>query len=367
MKAVCLKEQLHKALTLAERHTARTPQVPILQGAIITAKNNNLVIQSTNLETGFEITIPSKIQTEGNVVIPVKTVASFLTTLHSDKVNLESKNSNLYITTDNTSTLFKGYPSDEFPRMPTIKNTDIISFSCDKLSDSLKSVIIAASLSEVKPEIASVYFNIKDARNAKVVATDSFRLAERKIEIDVQKSLSFLVPQRYIVELIRTLEQFDGDIDVSLDGHHIAFVHPSFKYIARLTEGVFPNYEQIIPSSFSTDVSLEKKLLIEALKMGGVLSDRLNEVTLHIHPEDGVFEVLTRNADTGEHSSRIPATITGDRLEMAFNYRYLLDGLEHFSSSKVLLRFNGESKPVLVQAHDDISYLYLVMPMKGTS
>lgn len=367
MNLVCLKEQLYKAVLLAEKHTAKTNQTPILQGVALMAKNDSLILRATNLDTGLEVWIPAKIKTEGSIVIPAKTLLMFLSALNEEKIKLESKKSNLFITTNHTSTTLKGYPSEDFPLLPTIKSANKISFSSQALLAALKSVSFAASLSEVKPEIASIYFNFKSKKEPKLVATDSFRLAERKVDASLSDTLSFLIPQRHIFELIKTLENFNDEIDVVFNNSQIAFLHPSFRYIARLTEGVFPSYEQIIPTSFTTDVSLEKKLLINALRTGGALSDRLNEVKLNVYPEDNIFEVLTRNADVGENSVQIPATITGEKVEISFNYRYLLDGLEHLPSSKILLRFNGESKPVLVQSHNDTSYIYIVMPMKGSS
>ena len=225
-------------------------------------------------------------------------------------------------------------------------------------------VVIAASVSEVRPEISSILFNIQK-NNIKFTATDSFRLAEKTVPFKHSSYIPLLFPYRHIIELMKILDVYKDSVTLYFDSTQALFEGKNFSYIARLRDAQFPNYEQIIPTSFSTEVVLKKFDLLQSIKRASIFSGRLREVVFTVYPEDNLFEVATKNSDVGEHVSQIRSKITGDRLTIHFNYNYIMDGILQIPSEEIILRFNGESKPVLIQNPFDASYVYLTMPMKN--
>ncbi|MDP2676891.1 MAG: DNA polymerase III subunit beta [bacterium] len=364
MNTSCVKEDLQKALTITERHISNEDNLPLLKGVFLDARENRLYIRSTNLDTGIELWIPTKTKRKGNVVVPVKTFSSFLSTVSDDRVLLDVKNGNLLITTPSTSTTIKGYISDDFPPFPIIKKPTSLEIPDINLSKELSGVVIAASSSEIKPEISSVLFSIQK-NNIKFVATDSFRLAEKTLSFKHNQYHSLLFPFRHIIELIKILEIFPSSLEVVFDAHQVIFNGKTFSYFARLRDASFPQYEQIIPTSFSTEVTLKKINFLKAIRGASVFSGRLREVCFNVYPEDNLFEVVTKNSDIGEYANQIPSKITGERLSINFNYGYIIDGINQIISDDILLRFNGESKPVLIQNPYNANYIYLAMPMKN--
>lgn len=366
MELICLKDQLQKSIQLAERHTNHQNANPVLNGVFLESQKNHLLVRSTDLYSGFETKIPAQVKKEGSVVVPARPLISLLSSLNDEKINMESKENNVYLTTKNTATTLKSYSQEDFPKLPKIKNNQKISFKTDKLFLNLKNVFFASADSDIKPEITSVFFRGFADKTIKFVATDSFRLAEKSFEGDFKKTDSFLFPRKSVSDFMKIIESFDGDVELSFDQHHLFASHPSFSYFTRLIEGNFPDYDQIIPSAFSTEVTLNKKEFTENLKLAGVFSGRLKETKLRAYVGDNILEVITSDSELGEHNSQISAQVTGENLEISFNQRYLLEGLDPVSSDSVILRFSGPNRPLLIQNPRDVSYTYLVMPMKNS-
>ncbi len=371
MELACVKNQIQKSFQLADRYTNQTDINPVLNGIFLKAEKNSLLIRSTDLYSGFETKIPAQVKKEGESVVPAKPIISVLSSINDEKINLESKDGSLYLTTKNTSTNLKTYSHEDFPKLPKIKNGQKIIFFFFLLFKNLKNVFFAAASSDIKPEISSILFSAGNAKSKpdgglKIAATDSFRLAEKSFGANFEKTGSFLFPAKSAAGFIKILENFDGEVEVGFDEHHLFAFHPSFSYFTRLIEGNFPEYEQIIPSSFITEAAVSKKELIENLKLAGVFSGRLKEIKMRVHPGDNLLEIMTSDGEFGENNSQMPAQVTGENLEISFNQRYLLEGLEQVSSDGVILRFSGPNRPLLIQNPRDVSYLYLVMPMKNS-
>ncbi|MEK7598849.1 MAG: DNA polymerase III subunit beta [Patescibacteria group bacterium] len=366
MDLICLKQQLQKNIQLAERYIGRLSSAPSLTGVFMEAQKNYLIIRSTDLNIGFESKIAAEVKKEGSVVVAPHPVVALLSSLNTEKIKIEVKNNNLYFTTPKTTTAVKIYSSENFPKLPKIKNEQKIIFKTNNLLSNLKSVSFCSSTSDIKPEITSILF--KDCgKKIKFVATDSFRLAEKTSDQEegIKNQIYFLFPARAAAEFMRLLDNFQGELEFNLTNSHLFINHPSFSFFTNLTEGKFPEYEQIIPTTFTTEVTVNRSELMENLKLSGIFAGRLREAGLRIYPEDNLLEILTNDSELGEHTSQLTAQITGESLNIAFNQRYLLEGLDPISSENVILRFCGQNKPLVIQSPTDLSYIYLIMPMKN--
>ncbi len=366
MKTICLKKHLKEAVSLAEKITSKNLNLPILSSILISSKNNNLKLIATNLEMGIEIDIPSKTEEEGEVAIPANIINSFLSNFNKDdNINLETVNNNLVISTPNTSTLIKSYPIDDFPSLPKIKEKNIFSLPINDFISGLKSVYYAASLSGIKPEISSVYINSSDKTPLVFVATDSFRLAEKKLPYKFADFAPIIIPYRNIVEIIRVFENKEGDIDIVFDKNQIILMSDKIKLISRLVDGIFPDYKQIIPQKFTTTAVVDKEELVNILKTASVFSGKLNEVNLTLHKNDNIIDIKTSNQETGEYNTTVNSEISGEDLKIAFNYRYIIDCLNYLNTDNIVLNFNGSNKPLVITNKNTGDFQYLVMPMNA--
>ncbi len=366
MKLKCLTHHLKEALSLTEKISSKNITLPILNSVLISTKKRELRIIVTNLEVGLEIKIPAKIEKEGENAVPAKLLYNFLSNLPSNEsIDLETFQNNLTISSSNTSTIIKGYPVEDFPLLPSIKEKeDFLSLPVKDFLLGLNSVYYSCSLTEMKPEIASVFINSQKNTPITFVATDSFRLARKSIPYTFSNFSPLLIPYRNVIEIMRIFENESGEIRLIPNKNQLFLFSERIKLVSRLTEGNFPDYEEIIPKTFLTDVTIDKILFNNSLKTASIFSGKLNEVKLEVIPDKKIAKLQASHSDLGENITNIPIEISGEKLKITFNHRYLTDGLKYVPSDKILLRFNGENKPILITGIKDNSFYYLVMPMK---
>lgn len=364
MKLFCQKNYIKEAVSLCEKITGKNLNLPILSDILIIGENKKIKLISTNLELGIEIDIPSKIEQEGRIAVPSSIINNFLSNIIKDeKITLESQNNNLLISTYNSSTLIKSHPTDDFPTLPVLKSDNLILIPIEDFISGLKSVWYACSFSNIKPEISSVFLFSDKNNNITFTATDSFRLAEKKFNYFFPDLGPLLVPFKTIAEILRIFDGKSGKIKMSFNKNQINLELDNIKFISRLVDGVFPDYQQIIPKKFITDVIIDKEDFVNSLKMASVFSGKLNELSFVVNPDDELLTIKTSNSDTGEHVAKIRAQITGDEIKIVFNYKYIFDCLSSINSQQIILRFSGEGKPLLITSTKNDMFQYLIMPM----
>jgi DNA polymerase-3 subunit beta len=366
MKIKCLIHYLKEALSLAEKISGKSATLPILNSVLISVKKKELKITATNLEVGLEIKIPAKIEKEGENAVPAKLLYNFLSNFPSEEnITLESSQNNLLISTNNNSTVIKGYPIEDFPSLPSIKEKEVFfELQVNDFILGLNSVYYASSLTEMKPEISSIFINSSKNTPLTFVATDSFRLARKSVLYNFSNFSPLLIPYRNTIEIMRVFENENGNIKIFPNKNQLFIFSERIKFVSRLTEGIFPDYEEIIPKTFLTEVIVDKMLFNNNLKTASIFSGKLNELKIEVIPDKKIMKLQTSHTDVGESTTNIPVEINGEKLKITFNHRYLIDGLRFVPSDKILLRFNGENKPLLVTGIKDNSFYYLVMPMK---
>lgn len=364
MKIECIKEKLFQTVSKIERITTKNAALPILSCLLFEVKNNNLKIKATNMDIGVEVAVPVKILEEGTIAAPGSVFINLISNIQSEKsVILETIDNNLQIKTEYGKTIIKSHPFDDFPTIPKV--SDGLSFDLDskKLIKGLKSVVFSSSLSNIKPELSSVYVYTNND-DVFFAAADSFRLAEKKINLKKNNNLfSVLIPSKNIPDIIRIFENADGDVSVCLSKNQISFSHNYNHLVSRVIDGVFPDYKQLIPKEFKTEVVVLKQDLLSALKISNIFTDKFNKISLKIEPSKKIFEIMTKNSDIGENTNIIPASLSGEDILINFNHKYIADCLPLIDSDSVSLSFNGISKPMVIRGVSDRSFVYIVMPM----
>lgn len=365
MKLECARVKLHKIIGLAEKVTGKNLSLPILNSIILKASERTLVIRATNLELGIEINLPARISGDCLVAVPGALLFNFLSSITSEVVSLNVVSGNLVVSSPQHTTIIKGYPPTDFPSLPrVVENRQTITLPSDYFSTALREVSYSASLSLVKPEIASVCLYNHGGELA-VVATDSFRLAEKVFPGVFKISTALpplIIPVKNVLEIIRVLETVSGEVVVEYNQHQISFQAGEVYLTSRLVDGVYPDYRQIIPTTRLTEAVVLKSDLLETLKLLNIFVDRLGYITITVSPAEGKLEFTARN-DNGENTSNLTATIDGEPVMLTMNVKYLLDCFQSITTDSLRLKFNGPHKPVVIQGVGDSSFTYLIMPI----
>lgn len=364
MKVECIKEKLCLAVSKVEKITGKNMTLPVLSCILIEAKDNSLYLKATNLDLGIEIKIPAKVTHPGVVAVPGSTLNGFLANLSDEgSFHLEEKDGNLYINDNNSQATIKSYPNEDFPTIPQIKDGKTYEISSSDFVQGLKSVWYSASLSNIKPELSSVYIHADDD-GLLFVATDSFRLAEKKIK--TKKHADFgqlLIPFKNVVDLLKIISDEKDIIDINFTKNQISFKYRDIYIVSRVIDGIFPDYKQIIPKEFKTEVIILKQDLLSALKLSNIFADNFNQLNIKASPSEKTLEFRTKNSSVGESTNRLTATITGEPIEINFNYKYIVDCFQSIDSDSISFSFNGLSKPMVIKGLSDKNFTYLVMPM----
>ena len=204
----------------------------------------------------------------------------------------------------------------------------------------------------------------KESDTLTLAATDSFRLAEKKISLAQGEQIpSVLIPLKNVLEIIRILDSTTGDIEIHFDKNQISLITENMYITSRLVDGVFPDYQQIIPKEFKAEATILKEDIIHALKISNIFSDKLNQVDFLINPKEKKFTVHSRNADVGEHTAHIDGAFSGEKLSLSFNQRYLSECFSSISKDSAVFQFSGEARPLVIRGVGDKSFMYLVMPL----
>jgi DNA polymerase-3 subunit beta len=366
MNIECGQSMILEGMRKAEHIAGKHATLPVLSCVFLEAKKNNtLTIKSTNLDLGVEIVIPAKVSKEGSLAVPAGIFYSFLSSLigGGKDIKLEVEGNNLKITTSHTSGTIKTMPADEFPNIPKISDGKTFTLQSSDLVKGLKSVWYSASVSGVKPELSSVYIYNDDGCIV-FAATDSFRLAEKKIRL--KKNVDFdqiLIPFKNVNEVMRMFDGMQNEITINLNKNQISFTHDGVYLVSRVIDGVFPDYRQIIPKNTETNAIVLKQDFTNAIKIAHVFSDKLNQINFKIAPKKNIFEIRTKNNDIGENVQKIDATISGEEAEINFNYRYIIDCIQSIDTDSISLELSGPNRPLVIKQVSDDTFLYLVMPM----
>lgn len=364
MKIECVKNKLLVAISKVEKITSKHPTLPVLRCVLIEAKKGFVILRATNLELGVEIKIPAKIYTEGSVAIPANILYSFISQIQEDEsITLEVSDKNLIVSSSSNKATINSYNHEDFPTLPVVPKEKTFNIHAKDLVKGFKSVWYAASISSMKPELASVYV-YGDENEVHFVATDSFRLAEKKIYSKKLRDIgAILIPYKSVIEIVRILEDASDEIEVDLTKNQISFSFGTTYVTSRVVEGVFPDYKQIIPKEFTTEVIVLKQDIVQALKLATIFSDAFHQVLMKVDPDKKLFEVSTRNTEVGEHTYNLAAAISGEAITIPFNYKYIVDCFQSIEADSVSLQFNGLNRAMVVRGVSDGSFTYLVMPM----
>ena len=380
MKLITIKENFKKGLAIIERVTGKNLTLPILGNTLIKAKENFLTLISTDLEMGVEYQTLAKIEKDGQITISAKLLLNLINFLPDEKIYLESKNNTLFVSGKNFKSQIKGLSAGDFPIIPRIKNKkSFVEINSIPFLKGILKVLNFCSLGQTHPELAGVYFNFQKEK-LELVSTDSFRLAKKDMyyQNKINKNYSFILPQKTVREVANIISEESSNLKKNLrtkiyfEPNQIffeflseEFSFPQFCLISRLIEGEYPNYQEIIPKSYQTQITLNKNDFLNQIKSASLFSGKTNKIEIKIDPNQNSITFFTQNPDTGEFKSSLAGEVKGEKTEISFNFKFLIDGLLNFETPKVIFELNGEGGPALLKSAEDQDYIYILMPIKA--
>lgn len=374
MKIICNQSDLSSNLSLVSRAVPSHPTHPVLANILLQAdaKANQVSLTAFDLSLGVRTTFSAEVLEGGAIAMPAKLLVDITSRLPDGEITLndqETGSEGLSVTLTPKSGHFeiRAMESEEFPELPTIDEAEPIQISVNSLIEGLKGSLFAVSSDESKQVLTGIHLKAKK-NTLEFAATDGHRLTVVETINPSTSEMEVTVPARALRELQRMLGRNaapEDAIALYLDKGQVVFAWGNQRLTSRTLDGLYPAYRLLIPKQFERQVTIDRKQLISILERIAVLADQKNHI-VKIDIDSAAQEVtLSCEAqDVGSGRESIPAQISGEDLEIAFNIRYLLEGLKELPSSEVQIHLNQALTPVIFTPLGGLKMTYLAMPVQ---
>lgn len=367
MKVSCLKKDLRFALDIVGLAVNTSTTLPVLNNILIKATNKRLFFSATNLEIAINYSIAADIKNEGAITVPAKLITNYVSLLEDEDLEMRVEDGmTLSIKSKTSQTKIKGISPDEFPIIPKVEKDATIYITAHDLAEAIDHTAFSAAVTSTRPVLTGVYvFTDKDI--LKTVATDGFRLAEKKTKLTkkVEKNIECIIPVRTLLELGRILgTKYEKEtVEMHVSKNQVLFVVDNVELISRLIEGKFPDYEKIIPKATRTKIETEVGHLTMATKRVNLFARENNNSIRLTATNNGILQISTDETRIGEEKADVEIKMQGENNKVTLNSQYLLDVLSHLKDG-VSIEMDEKLTPVVVKPVKQTNYLYIIMPLK---
>jgi DNA polymerase-3 subunit beta len=374
MKVSCLQENLAKGLNIVSRAVApRTATQPVLTHVLVATDGGRLKIAATNLELGVSCWIGAKVESEGAITVPARTMSDLVNLLSAEKVELDVnvRTQTMQVKSGKTDANIKGMDAAEFPIIPAFTPAGAAFVEPTVLKRLISQVAFAASTDESRPTMTGVLTKL-EGDTITMVATDGFRLSVRKgkLKEPVAEARTILVPAKAIAEVGRVIGDQEEPVAISITPTlgQVLFHMSNVDVVAQLIDQKFPNYEHIIPKKHETRTILNTADMLKACRQAGIFArESLDTVRLSIKPgedvDPGRMTVTARADETGDNQSDLEASVHGQAIEIGFNVRFLIDALSVIDTPQVAVETTSARSAGILKAIGDDDVLHVLMPM----
>ncbi|AII61191.1 DNA polymerase III subunit beta [Dehalococcoides mccartyi] len=374
MKLTCLQENLNKGLNIVGKAAAGRTTLPITNNVLISTDDGRLKLAATNLEMAISCWIGAKIEEEGSTTIPAKLLTEFVSSLPNDKIDLSlnAKSKALNIKCARFEARITGVDSKDFPPIPKVENGISTKVSIDAFRQAVSEVVFASAADESRPVLTGVNAEFEGS-TLTLAAADGFRLAVYKLPLleSVKTTTKVIIPARTLGELSRLASMDEEEalvINVDTAKSQILFRLKNIELVSQLVQGNFPQYNQIIPQSFTTRVVVDANQFLMATKTATIFArDGGGIVRLMMNPggdtTPGKLTISARSEEVGDNTGELDAVIQGEEAKIAFNGKYLLDVLGVLKAQQVALEVTSPSSPGVIKPVGADNYIHVIMPM----
>jgi DNA polymerase III subunit beta len=409
MKLICTQSTFSSNLSLVSRAVSSRPSHPVLANVLLDAdaQTQQIRLSAFDLSLGIETSFPAEVSVGGKLALPAKLLNDIVSRMPEGDITLddgtqEASSKKAAAQKSDTEALadvpdaqsapsvsgapivltivsavsgryqVRGMGAEDFPELPVVEDGEETHLPVNALIEGLHGSVFAASTDETKQLLTGVHLS-RQAQGLEFAATDGHRLAvvetvqaEEGESVNDAAALNVTIPAKALQELTKMLDrQTAGDVTVQFDQSQAVFQWTDQRLTSRLLEGQYPNYRQLLPKDFTRQVTVERRLLLSALERIAVLADQKNNIVkLSINAGGQEIALSVEAQDVGSGREVVPAQISGDDLDVAFNVRYLMDGLKVITTTEVQMQLKTATSPTVLSPVGGMRLTYLVMPVQ---
>ena len=362
MKFTVAKDKLLEGLQTVQNVVSTRTTLPILSNVLIRAENGALHFTTNDLDVGMSCSVEAKIEKPGGTTIPARRFAGIVKELPASEVSVEVDGKNVASLSCGPS-FFKMMclPEDEFPALPKLEKAKAFTLPQKVLKDALRKTSYGISTDETRYVLNGILLSFKENKLT-LVATDGRRLALVDIEAEFPRSneVDVVVPAKCITELQRLLGD-EGDVKLAVGENHVSFEAGGRLLVSKLIEGNYPNYRQVIPAESRERITIERELLLNAVRRVSLLSsEKSNSVKLIFTKNN--LEIAANTPDIGEAHESLAISYKSKDFSVAFNPIFLQDPLRALTEDEIHLEVSDEMSPGVIKI--GTPFLYVLMPMR---
>jgi DNA polymerase-3 subunit beta len=377
MRVSVLQENLAKGLSFVGRAVENRPTLPVLGNILLATEDARLRLSATNLEMSITTWIGAKVDVEGAITLPAKTLADLVNNLSPERVDLSLDTTTLTMNLKCGATVsnIKGIDAGEFPLIPQGGDADV-AVPGKLLKEMINQSAFAAAKEDNRPILTGVFTQF-DGNVLTMAAADGYRLAVRTTEIErhFDKPVDMVIPARSLAEVARIISDDDSEVLITLPGERdiVMFHMKNTEVASQLLDGKFPDFSAIIPRSYSTSTVMYTSDLLQACKRAEIFArDSAFSAKLFVKPsaaagQPGAVTIVGQSAERGDNQGELtPAAVEGEQLQISFNIRYLIDVLNVIPDERVVFESNGAAQPGVIRPEGKDDFVAVIMPMSAT-
>ena len=378
MKITCLQENLSRGLAVVGRAVANRATLPVIHNVLLNVDQSMLKLSATNLEIAMTTWVGAKIEEEGSITVPARLLSEFVNSLPNDPINLQLDEGSglLEISSGSSKAHINITDASEFPPIPTVDDGIAAEVDPFVLRSAITRVAFAAATEESRPVLTGVELKLDESKFT-MAAADGFRLAVHHGALlkPVPEEMSVIIPARTMNELNRLISDREEPVEILMTpakGQVMFRIRggDTVEIVSQLLQGTFPNYEQLIPQSYTTRAVMDLPTVLRAARTASIFArDGSNIIRMHLmlaeaDTESPKVEISARSEEVGDNEDTVDLDeIEGEEGKIAFNSRYLLDVLSVLEKGKIALETTTSSSPGVFKPTDSDDYIHVVMPM----
>lgn len=351
------------ALTLAQSAVAAKSTLAILGNALIKADGDKVQITGTNIDLWARAAISGAVTEPGEITLPAKKLTDIVRAFSSEEVEVSLSGMTATITGGRAHFKVMGLEAADFPTFPEITGDKRVNLRQGDLKDYIRKTLFASSDDITRYALNGVCIQL-EGNEMRFVATDGYRLAYTgaKLEVESGSGVDVILPSRAANELQKILND-DDPVEVVFAENHIAFDAEKFLLVTRRAEGKFPPYREVIPPSFSRQITIERAPFSEAVKRVSLISDEHSkQIVLDV--KSGEMNIEAKSTDVGEADEQIPIDYEGENFKVSYNAAFLADILASLEGEDLLYELNDPGKQGLFRSIGDEDHFCILMPIK---
>lgn len=377
MKFVCSQSDLNTTLSLVSRAIPSRPSKPVLANVLITADVDQQQVTLIGFDEtlGIQTNFSAQVEESGTITLPAKLFGDIVSRLASEDLSIaETEDGTVDLTCSSGQYQVRGMSAEDYPSLPDVTDGQAAQLSAEALLEGLRGSLFATSADETKQVLTGVHL-LSEPATLEFAATDGHRLsvvqtvdelADEPPTVDAPR-MDVTVPAKALRELERMLQAYQTTEPVSLRFDHtqVVFELGQQRLTTRLLEGQYPNYRQLLPKQFARQITCDRKQIISALERIAVLAQQKNDIVkLQLDSDAQSLAISVEAQELGSGRELIPAQISGESLDIAFNVKYLLDGLKVLPTAEIQIQCNAATSPSILTPLGGSKITYLVMPVQ---